>query len=60
MDRTTLADKRVRAALADYTVIRLQADDMKGFKELAPFKDVQGLPTYAIFEISETGKDTEE
>ena len=59
MDRTTLADKRVREALAGYTVIRLQADDMKGFKELKPFKDVQGLPAYAIFEISETGKDTE-
>ena len=59
MERTTLADKRVREALAGYTVIRLQADDMKGFKKLEPFKDVQGLPTYAIFEISETGKDTE-
>jgi thiol:disulfide interchange protein len=59
MERTTLADKRIREALERYTVIRLQADDMKGFKELEPFKDVQGLPTYAIFEISETGKDTE-
>ena len=33
---------------------------MKGFKKLEPFKDVQGLPTYAIFEVSDTGKDTEE
>ena len=60
MERTTLADKRVREALSGYTVIRLQADDMKGFKKLEPFKDVQGLPTYAIFEVSDTGKDTEE
>ena len=52
MERTTLADKRVREALEGYTVIRLQADDMKGFKELAPFKDVQGLPAYAIFTLS--------
>ena len=52
MDRTTLADRRVREALAGYTVIRLQADDMKGFKGLKPFKDVQGLPAYVIFEIT--------
>jgi thiol:disulfide interchange protein len=52
MDRTTLADKRVREALAGYTVIRLQADDMKGFRMIEPFKDVQGLPAYAIFEIT--------
>jgi hypothetical protein len=33
-------------------VIRLQADDMKGFRMIEPFKDVQGLPAYAIFEIT--------
>ncbi len=56
MERTTLAEPRVREALAGCAVIRLQADDMKGFRKLAPFRDVQGLPAYAIFE---TGKDTE-
>lgn len=58
MDRTTLADPAVRAALEGYTVIRLQADDVGAFQKLEPFKDVQGLPTYAIFEIS-PGKETE-
>ena len=58
MERTTLADNRVRAALADYAVIRLQADDMKSFKALEPFKDVKGLPAYAIFEINQE-KETE-
>jgi len=56
MERTTLADGRVRAALAGYAVIRLQADDVKGFRRLEPFRDVQGLPAYAVFN---TGKDTE-
>ena len=59
MERTTLAEPRVREALAGYTVIRLQADDMKGFKKLEPFKDVQGLPAYAIFEIA-PDKETKE
>ena len=59
MDRTTLADPAVRAALERFAVIRLQADDMKGFRLLEPFKDVQGLPAYAIFETAterEAGK----
>ena len=50
MDRTTLADARVREALEGFAVIRLQADDMKGFRALAPFADVTGLPAYAVFD----------
>ena len=49
MERTTLADPRVRAALANYAVIRLQAEDMKELRRLEPFRDVKGLPAFAVF-----------
>ena len=50
MDRTTLADVRVREALKGFAVIRLQADDIKALREFAPFADVKGLPAYAVFD----------
>lgn len=49
MERTTLADERVKDALSRFTVIRLDATKMQDFRKLAPFGDVQGLPAYAIF-----------
>ncbi|MBR4258596.1 MAG: thioredoxin family protein [Kiritimatiellae bacterium] len=49
MERTTFADPRVRAALANYAIIRLQAEDMKELRRLESFKDVKGLPAFAVF-----------
>ncbi len=50
MEKTTLADERVRKALGRFAVIRLDATDIGEFKKLAPFRDVQGLPAFAVFE----------
>ena len=50
MESTTLADAEVRAALADYTVIKLQAEDIRELKKLEGFEDVKGLPAFLIFE----------
>ena len=50
MDRTTLADPQVEAAIAKFTRIKLQAED----PEVSPARDVMdrakavGLPTYVI------------
>lgn len=50
MEKTTLADERVLRALERFAVIKLDGTDIGEFKRLAPFRDVQGLPAYAIFE----------
>ena len=50
MEKTTLADERVKAALSRFAVIKLDATEVKAFRKLKPFEDVQGLPAYAIFE----------
>ena len=50
MERTTLADPEVRQALENYTVIRLQAEDLKKLKSIPGFEEVKGLPAFAIFE----------
>ncbi|MBO7483381.1 MAG: hypothetical protein J6U17_05815 [Kiritimatiellae bacterium] len=50
MEATTLADGEVRAALARYTVVRLQAEDIRELKKLEGFEDVRGLPAFVIFE----------
>ena len=50
MERTTLADERVKEALSRFSVIRLDATDVKAFRKLKPFAEVQGLPAYAVFE----------
>lgn len=50
MDRTTLADPRVRKALERFTVIRLQAEDMAELRKLPGFSDVLGLPAFLVFE----------
>jgi hypothetical protein len=52
MDRTTLADPEVIAALSGYTRIKLQAEDL----EASPAREVMerargvGLPTYVILQ----------
>lgn len=50
MEKTTLADERVQAALADYTVIKLQAEDIRELKKLEGFEDIKGLPAFLVFE----------
>ncbi len=50
MEKTTLADERVVKALERFEVIRLDATEIGEFKKIAPFRDVQGLPAYAVFE----------
>ena len=48
MEREVFADEKVKAALADFTVIKLQAEDMKALKALAGFGEVKGLPAFVI------------
>lgn len=49
MERKTLKDERVAAALEDFTIIRLQAEDIDELRALPDFKDIQGLPAFLIF-----------
>ena len=50
MERTTLADPKVRKALGGFTVVRLQAEDIKALKSLPGFEGVLGLPAFVVFE----------
>jgi thiol:disulfide interchange protein len=50
MERTTLADPRVRKALEGFTLVRLQAEDIKALKALPGFEGVLGLPAFVVFE----------
>ena len=50
MERGTLRDPKVAAALENYTVIRLQAEDLSALKRLPGFGEIRGLPAFAIFE----------
>ncbi len=50
MEHKTLADEQVKAVLKDYTVIRLQAEDMKALLSLPGFGEIRGLPAFLIFE----------
>jgi cytochrome c biogenesis protein CcdA/DsbC/DsbD-like thiol-disulfide interchange protein/thiol-disulfide isomerase/thioredoxin len=53
MDRTTLKDPDVTAALANYVKIKFQAEDPEGSpaKEVLDRVDAIGLPTYAILKL---------
>ena len=50
MERTTLQDPEVVAALERFTVIRLQAEDIAKLRTLPGFESVRGLPAFVIFE----------
>ncbi len=50
MERETLASPEVRDALKDYTVIKLQAEDIRELKKLEGFGDVKGLPAFLVVE----------
>jgi thiol:disulfide interchange protein len=51
MDKTTLADPAVEAALAGYTKIKLQAEDLDAYPAGELMKRIRqvGLPAYAIY-----------
>jgi len=51
MEKGTLADPKVRAAMENFTVIRLQAEDMGELRELPGFEGVMGLPAFVILDI---------
>lgn len=50
MEATTLADERVKKALSRFTVIKLDASEVDEFRKLKQFREVIGLPAYAVFE----------
>lgn len=52
MERTTLADARVKAALEQggITLVKLQAEDIAALKRLPGFEKVIGLPAFVLFE----------
>lgn len=51
MEETTFKDPAVVQELSNYTVIRLQAEDIDAFLKLADFRDlgIKGLPAFVIF-----------
>ena len=50
MERTTLSDPRVVEALRPYTVVRLQAEDIRALRAIPGFEAVRGLPAFFVFE----------
>lgn len=50
MERGTLRDPRVVAALKGHAVIRLQAEDLAELTRLPGFGEVRGLPAFAVYE----------
>jgi len=50
MERVTMKDPRVVEALKDFTVIRLQAEDLRELRALEGFEGVMGLPAFLIIE----------
>ena len=50
MERVTMRDPKVVEALKDFTVIRLQAEDLRELRALEGFEGVMGLPAFLIIE----------
>lgn len=50
MEETVFKDREVVSALEGYTVIRLQAEDIRELKQLEGFEKVLGLPAFLIIE----------
>ena len=50
MEREVLSDEKVKAALKRFTVIKLQAENIKELRSLSGFEAVKGLPAFVIFE----------
>ena len=51
MEKTTFRDPEVVKELANYTVVRLQAEDLSEFLKLQDFKDlgIKGIPAFVVF-----------
>lgn len=49
MERRTLKDPKVLEKLGDFTLVRLQAEDIDELRRLQGFETVKGLPAFAIF-----------
>ena len=49
MDRV-MEEPAVRDAAGRYSIIRLQAEDIRELQRLAGFEQVKGLPAFAVFE----------
>lgn len=49
MEKGTLRDPRVVAALEGYAVIRLQAEDLAALTRLPSFGAIRGLPAFAVY-----------
>ena len=43
-----MEEPKVREVLKDFTVIRLQAENMKELKKLKGFEDIRGLPAFVV------------
>ena len=50
MEKTVFADPEVQKELERYTVIKLQAEDMKELRALDGFGEIKGLPAFLVFE----------
>lgn len=50
MESKVFTDSAVKEALKPFTVIKMQAENMKELKALEGFHDIQGLPAFVIFE----------
>jgi thiol:disulfide interchange protein len=50
MERVTMKDPKVVEALKEFTVIRLQAEDIRELKALDGFEAVMGLPAFLVIE----------
>ena len=52
MEKTTFANRDVAKELANYAVVRLQAEDLAAFAALPEFKDlgIKGIPAFVVLE----------
>lgn len=50
MEKTTLANPSVAEALKDFTVIRVQAEDIRELASLPGLESVKGLPAFMVYE----------
>ena len=52
MEKTTFANPDVTKELANYAVVRLQAEDVAAFMALPEFKDlgIKGIPAFVVFD----------
>ncbi|MGN0853941.1 MAG: cytochrome c biogenesis protein CcdA [Kiritimatiellia bacterium] len=50
MEKTTFRDEKVVEALQNFTVIKLQAEDISALKQVPGFETIKGLPAFVIFE----------